>query len=164
MAGNLVMVNKDGICIPKGTIVRVVAVDSGDKLPEKGLVGSARCVAVNDRSLSGGIWCAYLAPIPLSVEILEKNGFKQVQKNYWVWERKVRTNTDIMYCDEIVGFGKEFPSKENGGLHTGGWIHASSARGLVDMEGENVHQLQQFLTLCGIEKEITLDGISAKEG
>lgn len=137
MTGNLVMVNKSGLCIPKGTIVRVVEVDSANKFPEKGLVGSARCVDVNDRSASGGIWCDYLSPIPTTSEVLEKNGWRY---------------NDIPFIDGWEQFGLTI---RDGKIVCGQNIAADVS---------SIHRLQQFLTICGIEKEITLDGISVKEG
>ena len=132
MTGNFAIVNKDGLCIPKGTIVRVLAVDAADKLPEKGLVGAARCVAINDRSVSGGIWCAYLSPIPLSGEILKKNGWRYNDLPFICgWEQFGLT----IYHNKIV-------CGHN-----------------VTADVSSVHRLQQFLTICGIEKEITLDGV-----
>ena len=73
--GAIVRVNHDGLCIKKGTIVVVRAVDADDKLIEKGLVGSAHCHPLDDNQFEGGIWCEYLDQIPLTDEILEKNGF-----------------------------------------------------------------------------------------
>lgn len=62
--GAIVRVNHDGLCIKKGTIVVVRAVDADDKLIEKGLVGSAHCHPLDDNQFEGGIWCEYLDPIP----------------------------------------------------------------------------------------------------
>lgn len=155
MAGNLVIVNENGLCIPKGTIVRVLAVDAADKLPEKGLVGAARCVAINDRSVSGGIWCAYLAPIPLSVEIMEKNFHGVTRGSGSMMSHEYDLNEDYF----INAYAGDFY------LCT----HVDdSEHGYHDViylkELKWLHQLQQLFTICEVEKEITLDGISVKEG
>lgn len=76
--GDLCRVNKSGICIKEDTIVRILAIDSTNKLEYRGksLIGSATCEDIADRSNNGGVWCEYLAPIPLTAEKLEEIGFE----------------------------------------------------------------------------------------
>lgn len=76
--GDLCRVNKSGICIKEDTIVRVLAIDSTNKLEYRGksLIGGATCEDIADRSNIGGVWCEYLAPIPLTAEKLEEIGFE----------------------------------------------------------------------------------------
>lgn len=131
--GALVRVNRDGLCIKKDTIVEVRAVDADDKLIEKGLVGSAHCRPLDDNQFDGGIWCEYLDPIPLTTEILEKNGFVY---NYLPFEQSWQ-----QYGLSIYG--------------TTGNYHINCGMN-VSMDVSNVHQLQHALRLCGIEKEIEL--------
>lgn len=70
-------------------------------------------------------------PIPITPEILEKNGFSD---NY--------CNDDLCYaqsCGDVIG------------------IHIYGKNGLMDeMYFKYVHQLQHALRLCGIEKTIEL--------
>lgn len=72
-----------------------------------------------------------LSPIPLTQEILEKNGFSD---DY--------CNDDLCYaqsCGDVIG------------------IHINGKNGCMDeMYFKYVHQLQQALRLCRIEKEIEL--------
>lgn len=72
-----------------------------------------------------------IKPIPLTKEILMNNGFSS---NY--------AEDDLSYaesCGDIIG------------------IHIYGKNGLMDeMYFKYVHQLQQALRLCGIEKEIVL--------
>lgn len=76
MVGDLVRVSKD-VCIEKGAIVRVHAIDGDNNFPEKGLKGCVTCVRINDPDrMSGGVWAEYLEPIPLTAEILRKNEFE----------------------------------------------------------------------------------------
>lgn len=75
MIGDWVRVNRDGLCIKKNTAVRVMGIDGESKLKEKGLVGCAGCHPLDKNQFDGGIWIDYLDPIPLTPEILEKNGF-----------------------------------------------------------------------------------------
>ena len=90
--GALVRVNRDGLCIKKDTVVEVRGVDADDRLAKTGLVGGAHCHPLDENQFAGGIWCEYLAPIPITPEILEKNGFKYVKENQWVWEKKYHSN------------------------------------------------------------------------
>jgi hypothetical protein len=72
-----------------------------------------------------------LSPIPLTPEILEKNGFSD---DY--------CNDDLCYaqsCGDVIG------------------IHINGKNGCMDeMYFKYVHQLQHALRLCGISKEIEL--------
>lgn len=73
--GDLLRVNRDGLCIRKGTAVTVQGIDGSNNFPEKGLYGVADCRPLDESQFQGGIWLDYLDPIPLTPEILEKNGF-----------------------------------------------------------------------------------------
>lgn len=81
-----------------------------------------------------------IEPIPLTPEILEKNGFtKENRLYYWVQEKDGKTTAGVYYwVDEkhinIAGY-------EDDG---------------VTISCPYVHTLQHALKLCGIEKEITL--------
>ena len=97
-----------------------------------------------------------LEPISLTPDILEKNGFKNVKENQWVWEEKYHSNVDIIRIDDCISFYKEYPSEKNGGLQTGGWIQAMSERGRVDIDSEYVHELQHAIHQCKMDKEIIL--------
>ena len=82
-----------------------------------------------------------LAPIPLTPEILEKNGFKKDEKNeemyYWNWS----------ISDNCVSYDKETNVIRI--FHTLGH--------LVFVEPLSyVHELQHALKLCGVEKELIL--------
>lgn len=97
----------------------------------------------------GGIWCDYLDPIPLTTEILEKNGFK---------------NTSVI----ILGTPKMRWASEDGRTVITIWIDDTTPmeiRKNAYYEDEEsyllpfpgcVHELQHALRLCGIEKEIQL--------
>lgn len=150
MIGDLVRVNRD-VCIKNDTIVRVCGIDATNRLVEKGLEGSATCVPVDDIDFySGGIWVKYLEPIPLTPEILEKNGFKDTdiviigtRKFHWRSEDE-RTEITIWFFDDTmpmeivknvyyedeVSYTLPFP-----------W---------------SVNMLQHALRICGIDKEIVI--------
>ena len=133
-AGALVRVNHDGLCIKKGTIVVVRAVDADDKLIEKGLVGSAHCRPLDDQ-FEGGIWCEYLDPIPLTDEILEKNGFER-SKVFVEWKYE-NENVYMIY--------KPFP-----------YLKIQTEKCIVAFPCKYVHELQNAFRLCRIEKTIEL--------
>jgi hypothetical protein len=78
-----------------------------------------------------------VSPIPTTSEVLEKNGWRY---------------NDIPFIDGWEQFGLTI---RDGKIVCGQNIAADVS---------SIHRLQQFLTICGIEKEITLDGISVKEG
>lgn len=137
MVGDYLRVNRDRLCIPEGKIVRVTEIDSENTFREKGLKGCARCEAVGDPWLSGGIWCDYLDPIPLTPEILEKNGFS---KSRLMGEQRHFTYYLAPSVSLLAIYDADFSLKIG-----------DCARYI-----KYVHQLQHALRLCGIEKEITL--------
>lgn len=78
-----------------------------------------------------------LEPIPLTAEILKKNGFEYYHKNF------ASTDYDSPFKLEMV----EWPDENgNGGL----WL----IKGLFKIRF--VHELQHALRLCGIDKEIVI--------
>ena len=156
--GALVRVNRDGLCIKKGTIVEVRAVDADDKLIEKGLKGSTHCRPLDDNQFEGGIWCEYLEPIPLTPEILKKNGFmeKIVHKDeptIWVWDCEGKRDG--------VSVRITFYKRSVNGVRCLTKIEAESSKGIGinsvhSCDIEYVHQLQHSIRLCKIEKQIEI--------
>ena len=157
MIGDLVRVNRD-VCIKNDTIVRVCGIDATNRLVEKGLEGSATCVPVDDFDFySGGIWVKYLSPIPLTPEILEKNGFTYsasesnglcrtyiygANSNHVLAEVTLY-DLPINGCNCLIRI--ETDSQTCEGINK---IH--------NCDLLYVHQLQHALRLCQIEKEIVL--------
>lgn len=147
MTGDYLRVAKDNLCIKKNTIVEIRGVDADDKLAEKGLIGSTHCRPLDDDQFEGGIWCEYLEPIPLTPEILEKNGFVNKKGRFMQ-----KGNFDVpplilwhLVDDEILKHPKSQLEIHYGGKS----IHVS----LVCIY---VHELQHALKLCEIDKEIQL--------
>lgn len=156
--GALVCVNRDGLCIRKGTIVEVRAVDADDKLIERGLVGVAHCRPLDDNQFEGGIWCEYLDPIPLTPEILEKNGFIEIivhkdEPTRWVWDcegKRGGVSVRITFYKRpvkgvrcLTRIGTE--SSKDAGINS-----------VRSCDIDYVHELQRALRLCIIDKEIEL--------
>jgi len=149
MIGDLVQVAKD-VCIKKGAIVKVCCIDEERVFPEKGLKGCTTCKQIDDDTTSGGVWCEFLKPIPLTPEILEKNGFKEIlvegffrlesnkDHDYWCVEVSTTKGYELLHLDiehicDGIGQG-----------------------GIDNLKICFVHELQHALKLCGIEKEIVL--------
>lgn len=94
-------------------------------------------------------------PIPLTIEILENNGF--AAKNYYADSLGV----DNLFVDEYAKCGVWADQKDGYDFDTivecnfvgesDGFAFATSIRGI-----KYVHELQHALKLCGIEKEIKL--------
>ena len=155
MIGDWVRVNRDGLCIKKDTIVQVRGIDGDDKIEEKGLFGAAHCHPLDEDQFDGGIWLDYLDPIPLTPEILEKNGFERCVSSI------VRTSTAaIPVCDSNQFATADFPDLRI--IDRGIWHYSLRTPVVCDLkhyeihEIKYVHELQHALRLCGIEKEISL--------
>lgn len=90
-------------------------------------------------------------PIPLTPEILEKNGFKKYpyKNSYW-------------YCDEMLELFMKivciFPIKDRKiySLLSTAAPRLTAGEDDVYIRCDYVHELQHALKLCGIEKEIVL--------
>lgn len=161
MTGDYLRVAKDNLCIKKNTIVEIRGVDADDKLAEKGLIGSTHCRPLDDDQFEGGIWCEYLEPIPLTSEILEKNGF---EFGYTASEEDFCSATGCGYPEEKgwcydEGAGEIkiiFPNETDGGLIRLDDQCVDKHLELVFVKHIMVHELQHYLKLVGIEKEIQL--------
>lgn len=133
MIGDYFFVEKDNLCIRKGTIVEIRGIDADDRLDAKNLIGNAHCRPLDPFQFEGGIWLDYLEPIPLTPEILEENGF-------------VYNESPFVQSWEQFGLS----------LHLGGDGYRINCGQNVAMVIDSVHQLQHALRLCGINKEIVL--------
>lgn len=147
MVGDLVCVNKD-VCFKKGTIVEVVGIDSCNYLPEFNLKGSVTCKNTNRDYFTahGGVWCDFLEPIPLTTEILEKNGFK-----FLIEDKKYKTlclNEPYINCT----FVKEFKDW----MITVGAAGSLKKRFVEVSKVQFVHEMQHLLRLCKYELDLKL--------
>lgn len=91
-----------------------------------------------------------VSPIPLSIEILEKNFNGAVE------------NRDGLTCINYNLNKNSFIQAFAGGFYLCARVDDSKHHfhdEICIKELESVHQLQQFLTFYGIEKEIILDGV-----
>lgn len=134
MVGDYLRINRDGLCIKKGTIVEVRGIDADDKLIEAGLIGSTHYHPLDKELFDGGIRCDYLDPIPLTPEILKKNGWKEYASS-----------------EDFHGYNCVF-IKQKGGYYGACVDYKRTVSGPL----KYVHELQHTLRLCKIEKEIEL--------
>jgi hypothetical protein len=144
MVGDLFRVNRDKLCIKKDTIVQVRGIDGDDKLEKYGLFGAAHCHPLAEKQFDGGIWLDYLDPIPLTQEILEKNGFQCRELGCWSLVTRF-VNIRIKRTDKwhIMIRKKDEKGKSEQVSYYRDWA-----------ENVYVHDLQHALKLCGINKEI----------
>lgn len=101
--------------------------------------------SVQDEITNQWIMCHYIEPIPLTAEILEANGFKDIgdeifqleEKPFWCW-------VDFMNHQ----YGCEFDTST---------YECESSEHRLKLYGlPSVHELQHALKLCGIDKKIEL--------
>jgi hypothetical protein len=109
----------------------------------KGLEFRHYCTLTKDMDIQDGIDINEISPIPITPEILEKNGFAANFKRYYTCELcNVRVDVDrLAEHYEIT----TFRILSQGGL-------------IVKMicPITNIHQLQHALRLAGVDKQITL--------
>ena len=74
--GDYVRVSSDNCMFPKGALCEVVAIDS--ERTSKKRKGAANLLQLDreEWELSYGVWCDCIEGIPITPEILEKNGFE----------------------------------------------------------------------------------------
>lgn len=142
MVGDFLIVNKDGLCIKKGSVVRVRGIDADTIFRFGELIGSATCRPLDNTQFDGGIWCDYLDPIPLTPEILEKNA-SESNKNMF-GGMNYALNADFF----IENRGDRFclSRRMSGHKYSTFWV----------CDIHYVHELQHTLRLCGIKNEIML--------
>lgn len=118
--GDLVRVSKTGCKIPKGTVCRVTAIETESMLFDDRFV-SVRLIPIDPKckQISWYDWCKNISTIPLTPEILEKNGWKRISHKGLPWAlfRKKGCSVRIAYDsdDDKVPFsvGKEIQELKN---------------------------------------------------
>lgn len=148
--GDLLRVNRDGLCIKKGTVVTVRGIDGSNNFPEKGLYGVADCRPLDESQFQGGIWLDYLDPIPLTPEILEKNGF------HYTNQHTLKGADTYVLRLEQRGFDYTITIKLNDYFALDSYDDRMYRLAEIETGKWYVHQLQHALRLCGITKEIQI--------
>lgn len=124
----------------------------GDWLHAKGFEVNTRVIGIESNAAwldDKSVWCRRfeeeIDPIPLTAEILEKNGFKVVNRV----GRVEYTMEDYFHVIEIYEYNDMTY-----------WMHSESKEfNLPTARVINinyVHELQHALRMCGVEKEIVL--------
>lgn len=136
--GDLVRVNRD-CAFPKGTMCAVT-----DIRPEKALKdkkGIVSLSAINDDDDGPwGAWCCYIEGIPLTPELLEKNGFKEEQ------HQKEGASEWYDYYHYDLGINIVYEVEEN--------KFAAYLDGKKLREIQYVHELQHILWALGLNAEL----------
>ena len=123
----------------KGIPGKVVTIDGGTDI-----------CWIDSKYYSCLIRCSDIEGIPLTPEILEKNGFRhEANKNYVCYAGKAKIA--VQFRDKVaIQVSNEFKGKDNNGRAD----LVSFLRDWTDVL--YVHYLQHVIRLCGIEKEIVL--------
>ena len=134
--GDLVIVNKIGCMVPKGTMCKVVAIDSEKSFEEMNLKGCATLIEleVNYCNISFGIWCKYISPIPLTPELLEKNEWKRDKLVSYIYGHEAH-NIEVI-CT---------PNSE--------WVYVTF-KGETIHRIKYVHELQHILWALGLDANL----------
>lgn len=136
--GDLVRVSHD-CAFPKGTMCVVT-----DIRPEKALKdkkGVVSLSAINDDDDGPwGAWCCYIEGIPLTPELLEKNGFKEEQ------HQKEGTSEWYDFYHYDLGINVVYEVEGN--------KFAAYLDGKKLREIEYVHELQHILWALGLNAEL----------
>lgn len=138
--GDLVMVSNDNCMIPKGALCEVVAIDSERACEDKkGLAGLLQTVR-EEWEFSHGVWCNNIEGIPLTPELLEKNGFKEEQ------HQKEGTSEWYDYYHYDLGINVVYEVEEN--------KFAAYLDGKKLREIQCAHELQHILWALGLNAEL----------
>lgn len=136
--GDLVRVNRD-CAFPKGTRCIVT-----DIRPEKALKDKKGIVSLSaiydDDDGPWGAWCCYIEGIPLTPELLEKNGFKEEQ------HQKEGTSEWYDFYHYDLGINVVYEVEGN--------KFAAYLDGKKLREIQYVHELQHILWALGLNAEL----------
>lgn len=138
--GDLVRVNRD-CAFPKGTMCVVTDIRPEKVFKDK--VGVVSLSAINDDDDGPwGAWCCYIEGIPLTPELLEKNGFKEEQ------HQKEGTSEwyDYYHYDLGINVVYEVEEKES--------KFAVYLDGKKLREIQCAHELQHILWALGLNAEL----------
>lgn len=138
--GDLVMVGNDNCLIPKEALCEVVAIDSEwaceDKKEMAGLLQTVR----EKWEFSHGVWCNNIEGIPLTPELLQKNGFKEEQ------HQKEGTSEWYDFYHYGLGINVVYEVEED--------KFAAYLDGKKLREIKYVHDLQHILWALGLNAEL----------
>lgn len=138
--GDLVRVNRD-CAFPKGTMCAVTDIRPEKVFKDK--VGVVSLSAINDDDDGPwGAWCCYIEGIPLTPELLEKNGFKEEQ------HQKEGTSEWYDFYHYDLGINIVYEVEGN--------KFAAYLDGKKLREIHYAHELQHILWALGLDAELKL--------
>lgn len=109
-------------------------------------IAGIMCDDLFETTLSLGVGGESISPIPLTAEILEKNGFRKDLMYFYL-------NIDDEKLLEFYTHEKRLRLWFDG---VDEWVKATIKDLLFQCQCKYVHQLQHALRLCNIEKEISV--------
>ena len=135
--GDLVIVSKTGCKIPKGTVCRVTAIETESMLFDNRFV-SVRLIPIDPKckQISWYDWCKNISPIPLTPEILEKNGWEQDKLVSYIYGHKA-------HFIEVICT----PNSE--------WVYVTF-KGETIHRIKYVHELQHILWALGLDANLKI--------
>lgn len=136
--GDLVRVNRD-CAFPKGTRCIVTDIRPEKALKDKKGVVSLSAIYDDDDG-PWGAWCCYIEGIPLTPELLEKNGFKEEQ------HQKEGSSEWYDFYHYDLGINIVYEVEEN--------KFAAYLDGKKLREIQYVHELQHILWALGLNAEL----------
>lgn len=138
--GDLVRVSNDNCMIPKGALCEVVAIDSERACEDKKGLADLLQTVREEWEFSHGVWCNNIEGIPLTPELLEKNGFKEEQ------HQKEGTSEWYDFYHYDLGINIVYEVEGN--------KFAAYLDGKKLREIEYVHELQHILWALGLNAEL----------
>ncbi len=136
--GDLVRANRD-CAFPKGTMCVVTDIRPVKALKDKKGVVSLSAIYDDDDG-PWGAWCCYIEGIPLTPELLEKNGFKEEQ------HQKEGSSEWYDFYHYDLGINIVYEVEEN--------KFAAYLDGKKLREIKYVHELQHILWALGLNAEL----------
>lgn len=135
--GDLVRVSKTGCKIPKGTVCRVTAIETESMLFDDRYV-SVRLIPIDPKckQISWYDWCKNIDPIPLTPEILEKNGWERDKLVPYIYGHEAH------YIEVICT-----PNSE--------WMYVTF-KGETIHRIKYVHELQHILWALGLDANLKI--------
>lgn len=140
--GDLVMVSNDNCMIPKGALCEVVAIDSERACEDKKGLADLLQTVREEWEFSHGVWCNNIEGIPLTPELLEKNGFKEEQ------HQKEGTSEWYDYYHYDLGINIVYEVEGN--------KFAAYLDGKKLREIQYAHELQHILWALGLNAELKI--------
>lgn len=119
----------------KGNPIMVFEIDEPENNinTEQDGYNAIRCISIDE-----------IQPIPITPTILERNGFEK-NGSYFILNECIEDGEDVIEHYEIIYYNDGFCSVQN-----------IVTEDEISFYCPNVHQLQQAMRLCGIEKEIII--------